>query len=42
MDNVTVEFTGKNRGFASSNSSVMTFEIQGVSEREDIRFVNSR
>ena len=38
MDNVTVEFTGKNRGFASSNSSVMTFEIQGVSEREDIRF----
>lgn len=37
MENVTVEFTGKNRGFAASKSSVMTFEIQGVSEREDIR-----
>jgi len=33
---VKVEFTSANRGIASSQSNVLTFEIQGVSERENI------
>src|SRR5450631_2575695 len=37
---VVLEWTGKNRGIASSQSSVLTFEIQGVSERESL--VNSQ
>lgn len=35
--NSNVEFTGASRGFAYSKNTVLTFEIQGVSEREDIR-----
>ncbi|HPM11788.1 MAG TPA: hypothetical protein PK941_15230 [Paludibacter sp.] len=34
----TVEFTSKSRGFAYAKNTVLTFEIQGVTEREDIRF----
>jgi len=33
---IPVEFTGKTRGFAYNKQNVLTFEIQGTSEREDI------
>lgn len=35
--NTTVEFTDSNRGFVLGKNAVLTFEVQGISEREDIR-----
>lgn len=36
-EDVKIEMQGGNRGFAVAQSGVMTFEVQGVSEREDVR-----
>ena len=42
-NNITVQTTGAGRGFAvAPNQGVVTFEVQGVSERESLLFADAR